>query len=171
MNKGAGGKSKGKGKSKDKHVDRIQATRNVVWKQFGKEERWEMEPETFSSRDLKEIDWSSYVPPPTPTARVKKVRFSEVEPKKVRLCNEFSAAALCSNFGTDVFCNEHQRFHEITIEADKRASRQAAASPLELMEMFGKARIPDKPTPEEHADMLEETRRNIWAKRAIFNGT
>jgi len=36
--------------------------------------------------------------------------------------------------------------------------------------MFGKAGIPDKPTPEEHADMLEETRRNIWAKRAIFNG-
>ena len=68
LNKGAGGKSKGKGKSKDKRVDRIQATRKVVWKQFGKEERWEMEPETFSSRDLKEIDWSSYVPPPTPTA-------------------------------------------------------------------------------------------------------
>ena len=31
LNKGAGGKSKGKGKSKDKRVDRIQATRKVVW--------------------------------------------------------------------------------------------------------------------------------------------
>ena len=69
--------------------------------------------------------------------------------KKVEFCNEFSDAALCINFGTDMLCDEHHRFHEITIEADERASRQAAASPLELMKMFGKARIPDKPAPEE----------------------
>jgi len=183
-----------------------------------------MEPESFPSRDLKEIDWSSYVPPPTPTAtpttgranhsidrtncdshhgasergpwsgerfhvsgpwsgeRVKKVRFCEVEPKKVRFCNEFPAAALCSsvecshvargrcdyhNTVTDMFCDEHQ---QITIEANKKANRQTTSSSLQLMKIFGKAGIPDKPAPEEHADMLEETRRNIWAKRAIFNG-
>ena len=43
LNKGASGKSKGKGKSNDKHMDMLQATREAVWKRFGKEERWKME--------------------------------------------------------------------------------------------------------------------------------
>jgi len=103
-------------------------------------------------------------PSPTPTATPTTGRanhrsgpWSGERVKKVRFCNEFSAAVPCINFGTDMFCDEHHRFHEITIEADERASRQAAASPLELMKMFGKAGIPDKPTPEE----LERMRKAI----------
>ena len=81
-----------------------------------------MEPETFPSRDLKEIDWSSYVYNVKPGDTG-----SDLRVKKVRFC-EFPAAALCSsvecshvargrcdchNTVTDMFCDEHQ---QITID-------------------------------------------------------
>ena len=59
-----------------------------------------------------------------------------------------------------MFCDEHHRFHEITIEADEGARKQAAAPPLEFMEMFGKAWIPDKPTPEE-LERMRTARRTV----------
>ena len=151
-------------------MDMLQATRKTVWKQFGKEERWEMEPPVrdgnvaFPRRDTGS------------DLRVKKVRFCEVEPmqiaqkriygngKKKVPCNKSPAAA-------HMFCDEHQ---QITIEANKKASkqvrlcdsepRQTTSSSPQLMKLFGKAGIPDMPTPEEHADMPKETRRDIYGQ-------
>ena len=77
LNKGGGGKSKGTGKPNDKHMDMLQATRKAVWKRFGKEERWEMEP---TARD----EHVSFPRRDTGTdLRVKKVRICEVEPMQI----------------------------------------------------------------------------------------
>ena len=121
-------------------------------------------------------------------SRVKKVRFCEAEPMQIPFsparkriyengekmipCNEFPAVA-------HMFCDERQ---QITIEANKKASkhvrfcdlepRRIPSPSLQLMKLFGKAGIPDtqaSPSRHQHADMLKETRKAIWAKRASFN--
>jgi len=132
LNKGGGGKSKGKGKSNDKHMDMLQATRKAVWKRFGKEERWEMEPPvrdenvSFPRRDTGS------------DLRVKRVRFCEAEPMQIPFPpaqkriydngkkriprNEFPAVA-------HMVCDEKQ---QITIEVNAKASKHVRRAQLDI---------------------------------------
>ena len=80
--------------------------------------------------------------------------------KKVRFCKEFATTVPCVHFGEDMYCDEHHRFHETATEAEENAKKQLAASPLELMKMFGKAGMPDKATPEE-LERMKTARRTV----------
>ena len=74
-------------------MDMLQATRKAVWKQFGKGERWEMEP-TARDEHISSPRRDALLPiAQEPTARDEHVSFprrdtgSDLRVKKVRFCD------------------------------------------------------------------------------------